>query len=241
MEAFPLPEDIISKIKDHAYCKFPREACGVVTVHKGKIDYIECTNVSTEEDAFIIDPVEYAKLSDRAYLIVHSHTTGNEPSEHDISMLNTIRIPYLIYYIESNTYGIYYPKNYNNLIGRDYIFGEQDCFEAVRDWYRAHSVIVPPRRNWIDNWWHHGYNYIKEDISQWPFTKVKNPVYGDILTFKVQNPVENHIGVYLDDDRFFHHAVDRMSCVEDMYPFWAEFLESIYRYDGDSITRRSWR
>jgi len=241
MEASHLPKDIITSIKLHAHREFPKEACGVVIVYKGKPKYVECTNISSIEDHFIINPVQYAALSDKTYLIVHSHTTGNEPSEHDISCLNTLRVPYLIYYIESDTYGVYYPKNYNKLIGREYVFGEQDCFEAARDWYLAHDIIVPPRRKWVDNWWEHHYNYIKDDISQWPLKQVDNPEYGDILTFKVDSSIENHLGVYLGDDMFYHHAVNRMSCVENIYPFWAEFLESIYRYDGASITRRSWR
>lgn len=241
MEGSQLPDDIISSIKEHSHREFPKEACGVIVIYKGKPKYITCTNISVELDNFIIDPTEYASVADNVYIIVHSHTTGNEPSEHDIQILNKLRIPYLIYYLEFDTYKIYYPNSYNKLIGRTYSFGNQDCFEAARDWYLAHDIIVPHRRKWVDNWWEREYNYIKDDIAQWPLKQVKNPRYGDILTFKVQNSIENHLGVYLGDDMFYHHAVNRLSCVENIYPFWAEFLESIYRYDGSAITRRSWR
>ena len=85
------------------------------------------------------------------------------------------------------------------------------------------------RRKWLDNWWEHGYNYISNEIFNWPVEQVKDLMYGDILALTVQGDIPNHIAVYLDNDIIYHHAVNRLSCRENMYPFWAENIYGIYR------------
>jgi proteasome lid subunit RPN8/RPN11 len=241
MVDFQLPEDMASQVKEHAISVAPQECCGVVLIKKGKRKYYPCTNISKELDSFVIDPLEFTRLSMQGDIefIVHSHTSGNTPSEHDIDACNSLRIPYIIYYLETDSFDTYYHKNYNKLIGREYMFGEQDCFEAVRDWFLTHNVVMPPRRKWLDNWWEHGYNYISNEIFDWPVKQVKDLMYGDILALTVHGDVPNHIAVYLDDDIIYHHAVNRLSCRENMYPLWAENIHGIYRYKGSDFRRLS--
>lgn len=233
MVDFQLPEDIIIQVKKHALKEAPRECCGIILVKKGKRRYIPCTNISTLENHFIIDPAEFIRYSlqgDVEY-IVHSHTTGAEASEHDVQVTNQLKIPYLIFYIETDSYEIIVHDGFKKLIGREYIFEEQDCFEAARDWYMVHGIITPPRRKWLDNWWEHGYNYISDEVKDWPFEKVTDLKYGDLMTLSVAGTVPNHIAVYLSNDIIFHHAVNRLSCRENMYPMWAENIYGIYRHE----------
>lgn len=241
MVDFQLPEDMVSQVKEHALKEAPQECCGVILVKKGKRKYYSCANVSKEPDSFIIDPVQFTKFSLQGDIefIVHSHTSGTEPSEHDLQACNALKIPYLIYYLENETYSIHYHKDYNNLIGREYIFGKQDCFEAARDWFLTHGVIMPPRKNWVDNWEEHGYNYISDEVFDWPVEQVKDLIYGDILTLTINGKIPNHIAIYLDNDIIYHHAINRLSCRENMYPFWAENIHGIYRYKGSNLRRIS--
>lgn len=234
----PLPDDIITLIKEHAHREIPKESCGVVLIRKGRRSYVECTNVA-ELDCFKIDPVQFARLqlSGDIEYVVHSHTSGNKPSDHDVSACAALKLPYLIYYCETDTYEVLLK---NKLIGRDYEFGKQDCFEAARDWFLVHGVYMPPRRNWLDNWNQLGYNYINDQVLDWPVKPVKSPRYGDILTLAVLEENPNHIAIYLENDMIFHHAVNRLSCRENMYPFWAENIHGIYRYADSDIKRVPW-
>jgi len=231
MADFQLPDDIISQVKEHANREAPQECCGVILVKKGKRKYHPCTNISKEQDHFIIDPTQYTSLSlqgDIEY-IVHSHTSGNEPSAHDLEACNTLKIPYVIYYLESNTYGVYCHEGYNKLIGREYVYGKQDCFEAARDWFLVHGIIMPARKNWLDNDQEINYNYMENEVMEWPVEQVKNLLYGDILLLSVSSKKPNHLAIYLDNDIIFHHAINRLSCRENMYPLWAENIYGIFR------------
>ena len=55
----------------------------------------------------------------------------------------------------------------------------------------------------------------------------KEPQRGDIIIFKIYNNIPNHCGVYLEEDIFIHHAENRLSCRESLYPFW---IKNILRY-----------
>jgi proteasome lid subunit RPN8/RPN11 len=234
----PLPDDIITLIKEHAHREIPKESCGVVLIRKGRRSYVECTNIA-ELDCFKIDPVQFAKLqlSGDIEYVVHSHTSGNKPSEHDISACSALKLPYLIYYCETDTYSINYHEGYNKLLGRDYLYGKQDCFEAARDWFLVHGIIVPARKKWIDNDQDMNYNYMENEVLDWPLEQVKTPIYGDVLLLSVLSKKPNHIAIYLENDMIFHHAVNRLSCRENMYPFWAENIYGIYRYANIPIQK----
>jgi proteasome lid subunit RPN8/RPN11 len=243
MEDFRLPEDLVNEITQHFVPGI--ESCGFIFLQKGKIKYVPTKNVSdTPVDSFIIDPKVYSLYSLKGDILytVHTHLDNTIPSEYDLSACNAIGIPYIIFNSSSKEYSITYPKNYKFLLGRDYTFGEKDCFEAARDWYFSHNVFIPKRElHWKDDWWLLDEDYLGHEISNWPFKKVTDLQYGDLLTFSVEHEKENHIGVYLDQDIMFHHAYQRLSCRENIYPFWGKFLRNIYRYETCNITRTSWR
>ena len=54
--------------------------------------------------------------------------------------------------------------------------------------------------------------------------------YNEWMDFKVEAERNNHCGVYLGNDIFYHHAVKRLSCRESLYPFWQKWLVGAYRY-----------
>ncbi|NDD83001.1 hypothetical protein EBZ38_01785 [bacterium] len=223
----------------------PAEPCGIIYLKKGKLTFIPIKNVSSsKEDNFELDHKEFTKYSltgDILY-IFHAHLNNCIPSEYDIVACNSIKIPYIIFNRDSLEYTIVQPDNYKGLLGREYVFGKKDCFEAARDWYLRHDVLLEPRHEeWVDDWWLKGYTYIEDELSKLPFKKVDIPEYGDLLTFAVNHKVCNHLGVYLENDLIFHHAHNRLSCRENIYPFWGEFIKGIYRYEKYNIRRVYWR
>ncbi len=95
-----LTGEIIEEIRAHAAQEFPKEACGVVIVRKGKQLYVPCTNLAASpSEHFILSPEDYAKAEDEGEIIriVHSHpNTAPEPSEADRVGCENSGIPWLI-------------------------------------------------------------------------------------------------------------------------------------------------
>ena len=118
------------------------------------------------------------------------------------------------------------------LYGRDYEFGLNDCFSAARDYYIAQGLSIPSRPLFEDDWWEKGLNYFTDDyIATWGFKRVEgNMQKDDLLIFTIRANVGNHCGVYLGEDLFYHHAENRLSCRENLYPFWKKYITGVYRY-----------
>ena len=228
---------MIQEITNHFEKEYPREACGVIGIVKGKKRYYPCKNVAEEDTDFIMCSQDYMKYKSTMDIvgIVHNHPDGtNEPSEGDINNCNAVGIPYYIFSYPEMDLNIVEPKTLAYpLIGREYKFGERDCFEAMRDYLFSEGIEIPARAMFEDNWWEKGLDYFNEDtISQWGFKKVTKPQRNDLLIFQMSESVGDHCGVYLGNDVFFHHAENRLSCRESLYPLWAKHIIGIYRHEA---------
>lgn len=225
----------LSDIQDHFKNEYPREGCGVIAVSKGKSLWIPCENIAEDDEDFKFNSKEYLTIRRTCDIIaiIHSHPDGSsEPSEHDKNTCDVLKIPYYIFSFPEMNLSIYEPQDYKKpLIGRSYKFGLTDCYEAARDWYIENGYTIPPRDAYEDDWWNFGLDYFTEEtIAEKGFIKTDMPEKGCLLVFKVEANVPNHCGVYLGNDVFFHHADKRLSCRENLYPFWIKHLTGIYKY-----------
>jgi cell wall-associated NlpC family hydrolase len=123
-----------------------------------------------------------------------------------------------------------------SLVGRDYELGVNDCFSAITDYYKSKDLTILKRPFHLpkDRWWIDGADYFTENnINTWGFNKVEGPMQeGDLLIFKVMSEVSNHCGVYIGEDLFYHHAINRISCRENLFPQWKKYIIGVYRYDA---------
>ena len=218
------------------------EPVAAILLKKGKVKLVPLTNFSDDPVNYFVLGEDFAKiqLQGEVIYVIHGHANNCIPSEYDIAACNSCNIPYIVFNRDDGSYSTIKPSNYRSLSGINYEFGTNDCFETARNWYLMHGVPIPERKDWLDDWWLQGHDYIKDLDKVWPFVPAEGLEYGTLITFAVESEVENHLGVYLDNDLFFHHAVDRMSCKENLYPFWGQFIRNIYKYEGSDIKRIPW-
>tara|TARA_R110000744_G_scaffold346464_1_gene451942 strand:- start:352 stop:1047 length:696 start_codon:yes stop_codon:yes gene_type:complete len=226
----------LDEMQEHFKKWYPREGCGVLAVVKGEKQWFPCDNVADGEDDFVIDSKQYIAIGHKADIvaIVHSHPDAScAPSETDIKYCNTIGIPYYIFSYPEMMMEILWPeRETKSLYGREYEFGVNDCFEAARDYYISKELDIPKRPLFEDDWWEKGLDYFTDEyIATWGFHKVEgNMQKGDLLIFKIRANVGNHCAVYLGDDIMYHHAENRISNRESIYPFWKKYIIGVYRY-----------
>ncbi len=120
----------------------------------------------------------------------------------------------------------------SNLIGKEYEVGITDCLSLAVEYYqKVLGIQLPPRKEYKDDWWDLGEDYITdEELEEWGFVPVDNYRKNDILIFDRQG-IKGHIGIALEGDIFLHHAINRLSCRENLYPFWAKCMSRVYRYE----------
>jgi len=227
----------LKDIETHFLEEYPKEACGILAVQKGKPKWFPCTNVAKENENFIIDSNEYLKIHRTSDIIgiVHNHPDGTpEASEADVAYCNTLGIPYYIFSYPDMELNIIEPeKNLTDLYGREYEFGVRDCFEAMRDYLKTVDINIPPRILFEDNWWTKKLDYFcPEIIKEWGGKEVsiEEIQKNDVITFSVRSDVANHCGIYLENDIFYHHAENRLSCRENLFPYWVQYIDRVYRY-----------
>ena len=213
---------------------YPEEGCGLLVNRKGKLYWEMCTNVAENPlEDFVIDPKEYlrASLSGTIHAIVHSHPDAtSSPSESDIRASNFLQIPYIIYSLPEVDKYVHTPETESKpLLGRDYTFGEQDCYSLVRDYYRQTYDLTLPSIVFEDDWWDKGFNYFDDLFDSYGFREVESPEIGDVLIFKVFCHVPNHCGIYTGEDVFMHHAINRLSCRESLHSGWGKHISRIVR------------
>ena len=228
---------MIDEIKQHFDSEYPKEGCGLIGIVKGRKRWFPCKNVAEYEEDFVMSSEDWFDTKKKAdiFAIVHNHINStNEPSENDTNNCNALGIPYYIFSYPELELNIVEPKqNFNPLIGREYKFGVSDCFEAMRDWLNKEGINIPKRAAFEDDWWLKGLDYFTEEIiSGWGFKKVESAQKNDLLVFAVESSMGNHCGVYLGNDLFFHHAENRLSCRESIYPFWSKHIIGIYRHEA---------
>lgn len=231
--------EFYDEIEKHFAQEYPNEGCGILAIVNEKLTWFPCTNVAENpRESFEIDSNEYMKITLRGEIvgIVHSHPDGSpEPSEHDIHTCNALGLMYYIYSYPGMVLHTLGPKRrVSPLIGREYLFGVYDCFEAIRDYYSQEvGLYIPPRQLFEENWWEKGLNYFHpENVKNWNFHPVKEIQKNDLLVFSVCSSIPNHCGVYTGNNEFYHHAVNRLSCIEELGGIWRKSLTGVFRYEA---------
>lgn len=231
---------LLDQIEQHLKEWYPKEGCGVIGVVRGELKWFPCDNIAEKGTEFVIDSGQYITISQKCDIvgIVHSHPDASpEPSNFDIKYCNALGIPYYIFsYPEMDMFKLDPIRETKSLFGRDYELGVNDCFSAITDYYKSKDLTILKRPFHLpkDRWWIDGADYFTENnINTWGFNKVEGPMQeGDLLIFKVMSEVSNHCGVYIGEDLFYHHAINRISCRENLFPQWKKYIIGVYRYDA---------
>lgn len=134
--------------------------------------------------------------------------------------------------------------NTEELEGKQFQLGQQDCFTLVRDFFQKNfSISIPdisrpndwvPEESDLINQHYHLSNFEKLDVDEtWP------PRPADVLVCTVGGSVPNHLVVFLGGNQILHHKVAMLSSRETMRPAWKRYTSYILRHpDVPDLTER---
>jgi proteasome lid subunit RPN8/RPN11 len=212
----------------HAQQDDPREACGLVLVIRGRQAYRPCRNIGEEPgDMFVIDPDDYRQAEDdgEVLAVVHSHPiTPPGPNPTDRAACEASGLPWLIVNPKTLVWAEIEPCGYQApLLGREWVWGAQDCWTLARDWYAEQGTVLPdwprPARAsefeeapmFEGRWEEAGFEQIDPaDMRE-----------GDAVLMAIGNTRLNHVGVYVGDQMLLHHLRGRLSS-RDLYGGWLQ-------------------
>jgi len=225
----------------HAKENAPNEVCGLLTIYKGKEKYNPCKNLAEDaEDQFILDPDDWIKAEDEygeVIAVIHSHPNHPPyPSEADLASCEYLDLPFYIVTPETEQWHYFKPSGYKKgLIGREWVWGVQDCWSLINDWYEEKKNIK------LKHW----------DRPKSPKEFSRNPLFehglpltgfielhkdddikiGDVLLMDTTNTGKlDHVALYIGDQTILQHCVKRLSSRETYNQNWIECTKKVFRY-----------
>lgn len=238
-----LPDNTWAVIQKAAQATWPKSLCGVIVDDQ----FFQIPNLGRKPNEVIMDPATLRRFNREGGItaVVYSSTDTHPTQEHLQLQIDSGITRILVPMWEGQAqnpiaWGDCCPVE--PLTGRQYIYGVNDCYTSVRDFYRTQLDVLLPRVATTLNWWMEGDSeYIKHQ-DQAGFVRVISPQPYDVVAFKyylrsdvpVAKQVVNHIAVLLDDNRIYHHMGGAISeynyLVKDGKPHWKTYAVGYYRH-----------
>lgn len=153
----------------HAAREFPREACGLLVIRKGREAYVPCRNIGVGTDQFVVHPEDYVRADQLGEIVGVFHSHPNlpaEPSQADKVACEATALPWFIVSFPAGCWAELHPQGYAApLVGREWAHGVLDCYSLIRDWYRQERGIDLPDFTRFDEWWRRGENLYLDNFS----------------------------------------------------------------------------
>ena len=230
-------EPILDDIKQYVYEQGDKEACGLLSLQRGRIKWNPCPNVAENpKNDFIIDPLNYRAVSEKGDVVgvVHSHPGESpQPSVLDRAACDKLGIPWYIFGENDEWIKLEPSENTYDLLGRPFVYGIYDCFTIIKDYYETHDInIYPYEYEW--NFWEKGKNLYLENFEKEGFVKVTDNSLqnGDLVLMALNSDITNHAGIYVGRGKMLHHAPNRLSCRDNYNGIWKQITRMIVRHES---------
>lgn len=221
-------KSMMAAIREAAEAEYPNESCGLFVKVGKKVLTVVCRNVANDPRAdFVLSPADYAKAADAGEVmgVWHTHIEqSSHPSQADRASCNNSGLKWYIVSVHKTPDGFALSDPLEMIpddsempyIERPYAVGVFDCFSLVRDYYRREFGVLINDYPRIEEDGTKGYTKFRERFPAEGFRRLIDvePEVGDI--FVLQMGDEQHLAIYVGNDRILHHSRDRFSR-EDMY------------------------
>lgn len=204
-----LTNQTLTAIRKHCTAELPNEACGFVLSVGRKQVYYPCRNTAPNPaETFEISADDWLAAAGQGEIaaIVHSHPDGGLLlSDADRQSQVASRVPWVLW-TEAD---IKVFRCVPPLLGREFVYGEADCFTLVRDAFHLCGIDFRD----------HTRTTLDDDADEEAFLKYlpegfrrvdEDPQAGDVILTAHAGKV-SHALFYLGEDYVLHHAYDHLS------------------------------
>jgi proteasome lid subunit RPN8/RPN11 len=204
----------------HAAACAPLESCGVIVADGS---FVPVGNLATERGTFIMDRLAFCRIDveRKVAAIVHSHVAYPAvASDTDRAMCEKSGLPWVIVSWPDGHWCAIEPEGWKApLVGREWVWGSQDCYGLMRDAMQSYTGILIPDydRDWL--FWRRGENIIADQFHEagWqPLPIGSAPRQCDVFGMAFGGEVINHLAMYLEPGLILHQLYRRLS-VRELY------------------------
>lgn len=153
----------------------------------------------------------------------------------------SLEFPVLRIAMPRGQFMLYYPVSMRHNFpweNRQWDEGSSDCYRIALDYYAKElelplRSVVAPKNYTTQMMTYSKVNLFLENFSACGFEQVLVPEPGDALLFQsglatFDGP--DHVGVYLEGDRFLHHYRNRLSTIQTYNSMWRQKTSMVLRH-----------
>lgn len=220
------------EIRRLASAKPEEEVCGFV-LEDGSV--IDVPNIASDpKTTFEISPSDYVR-ADLCGIkgVWHSHLELDGFSPLDQQVLYQDTLPWSVYCLRTAKFHQCDPVTTAPLLGRPFCFGVYDCYSLVSDKLAEMGVQLPswPRGDYGE--WNTPLFRPFDEESWTVGAPVIDGLYreGDILLMNLGDHQghTDHVGVFVDRNRFLHHPAERESRLDRFGSWWQRRTRLVLR------------
>lgn len=259
-----ITEKTLAAMFKHAEDDYPNEACGLIVMKGEEEVYFPCKNIAKDRtEQFRICPHDFVDAEDVGEVVgvFHSHPDGTStPSAHDMACMSVnaeiqLKIspdstppPWHIVSWPEGDYRVVEPVVHSSILGRPFIHGLWDCWQACNDYYEKYHNLKFPRYEREDAWWEvkDGPSHYEDLFESAGFYDVtgEDLQVGDMIIMQIGRSFHpNHAGIYLGKVSEFegvgiggpgpfmlHHMYDKESEVIVFGGQWQQRTRMVLRH-----------
>lgn len=239
----------LDMFKSYCLANLNKESCALIYKQNNNLLINICDNVSFKpQKYFEISNSDYIKVSRKGEIVglIHSHITNKQFkfSILDKTIAEGHNINSIIYNVKTDTFHEYVPTgNFKNeYVGRDFKWGQSDCFSLVADYYNKEinidiNVITKNRdRSIFISDYVKNKEYIK-DAYKYGFRILSNNnelEENDILFMKDNDSsYPSHLGIYLGNNKILHQPRNQKSLIETINSSIFDRIVYIFRRNNE--------
>jgi proteasome lid subunit RPN8/RPN11 len=192
---------------------------------QAKID--KCENIALDKKNFFeVSADDYIKnLKRNLYAIYHSHVNSDYNfSEQDLEISEESCLPIYVYSKIDKKINSYIPLSYDygDFQGKRYIWGFNDCYGLIRDFYKKEKNFLLPDYIRDESFRTSNFDIMIKEINK--FTKkIDDFKFGDLFVFS-QRGNAKHLAIYYGDGKILHHPIGKLSVIEEIGSLGENFI-----------------
>jgi len=123
--------------------------------------------------------------------------------------------------------------NYQSLIGKQWDYGQNDCFSLVREWFNLQGVAIPDFERPADIESCESLFLVEADSCGFFQVELDRRKPGDVLIMRLGTMAPMHAAILLENEQILHQRQDSLSAVEPLRQYYMKRVAVVFRYDSD--------
>ena len=123
--------------------------------------------------------------------------------------------------------------NYRALIGKQWHYGQNDCFSLVREWFSLKGVAIPDFERPADLDSCESLFLTEAEACGFFQVEFDRRRPGDVLIMRLGTASPMHAAVLLENEQILHQRQNSLSVVEPLRLYYTKRVAAVFRHDSD--------